>query len=227
MSGRALLASIFVAGLAAPWAAPAAAADLPGPRVPGVLRVLVSSDEMPEVFSFKSDGLPGFERELVEGFTRTRKLELQIISVRNWDQIIPMLVKGQGDLIVGIVDTEARRKRISFTSEIYPVRHLVVTREPRPAVPSGAELRKLTVAVIPGTTWADAATEAGVPAASQLPCADLHEALEAVRKEDATLLAALDEYLGALRQSPVRSALAVKYFTEDALGLLRRARKEE
>ena len=249
-------------------AAPVAAADLAGSRPPGVLRVLASADEMPEVFSFKSEGLPGYERELLEGFTRTRKLELQIVPVRNWDQIIPMLVKGEGDLIVGIVDTEARRKRIAFTKEIYPVRHLVVTREPRPAVAFASDLRRLSVAVIPGTTWADAATEAGVPVASQVPCADLNDALDAVRKgraeatvmtvfdfalarkhdpalvagaflgpsaraawavrkEDGTLLAALDEYLEALRHSPVRSTLAVKYFTEDALGLLRRARKEE
>ncbi len=264
MRHRALLATVLVAGLAAALAA----ADLPSPRLPGRLRVLASSDEMPEVFSFASGGAPGFERELVEGFARARKLEVQVVPVKNWDQIIPMLVKGEGDLIVGIVDTEARRKRISFTKEIYPVRHVVVTRRPSPPVATVGELRGLRVGVIPGTTWAEAATEAGVPASNQVPCADLNDALDAlrkgriaatvvavfdyalarkhdpaleagiflgtpltaawaVRKEDGSLLAALDEYLEALRQSPVRSSLAVKYFTEDALGLLRRARKEE
>ena len=47
------------------------AADTLGLRVPGVLRVLASADEMPEVFSFATpDPKPGFERELVEGFAR-------------------------------------------------------------------------------------------------------------------------------------------------------------
>src|SRR5262245_47779321 len=163
---------------------------------------------------------------------------MQVVPVRNWDQIIPMLVKGEGDLIVGIVDTEARRKRISFTREIYPVRHVVVTRQPTPAVASLAGLRAMRVGVIPGTTWAEAAMEAGGPAANQVPCADLNDCLDAlrkgrvaatvvavfdyalarkhdpaleagmflgtsataawaVRKEDASLLAALDEYLEA------------------------------
>jgi len=177
MFKRAALVIFLVASLCAPLGA----VDLAGLRVPGVLRVLVSSDEMPEIFSFRADGQPGFERELVEGFARARKLELQVVSVKNWDQIIPMLLKGEGDLIVGIVDTAARRKRVSFTSEIYPVRHVVVTRRPRPAVTSVAELRGLKVAVIPGTTWAEAAAEAGVPPAGQIPCADAHDALDALR----------------------------------------------
>jgi ABC-type amino acid transport substrate-binding protein len=243
------------------------AADLPAPSFPTRLRVLVSSDEQPEVFSFQAGDNPGFERELLEGFARPRKIDLQIVQVKNWDQIIPMLVKGEGDIIVGIVDTEARRKRISFTKEIYPVRHVVVTRQPTPAVASLAALRALRVGVIPGTTWAEAAAAAGVPAANQVPCTDLNDSLDAlrkgrvaatvvavfdyalarkhdpaleagiflgtpgtaawaVRKEDVTLLAALDEYLEALYHSPAHGRLAVKYFSEEALSLIRRARKD-
>jgi peptidoglycan lytic transglycosylase F len=243
------------------------AADLPAPSFPNRLRVLVSSDEMPEVFSFQGGDNPGFERELLEGFARARKLEMQVVQVKNWEQIIPMLLKGEGDIIVGIVDTEARRKRISFTKEIYPVRHVVVTRQPTPAVASVAELRTLRVGVIPGTTWAEAAAEAGVPASNQVPCADLNESLDAlrkgrvtatvvavfdyalarkhdpaleagiflgargtaawaVRKEEGALRAALDDYLEALFHSPAHGRLAVKYFSEEALSLIRRARKD-
>ena len=236
--------------------------------VPGVLRVLVSADEMPEVFSFEvRPATPGFERELVEAFTRAQRLQLRIVPVKNFDQIIPMLTKGEGDLIVGIVDTPARRQTIQFTSETYPVRHMVVTRKPQAPVASAAELRPLKVAVIPGTTWADAAAEAGVPAAQQVSVVDTNEALEAlrkgraaatvmavfdfalarkydqaleagvflgepgaaawgVRKQDAVLLRAINDYLLTLRMSPAKSSLLVKYFSEDALVLLRRARKE-
>ncbi len=265
MRSPALLAVVLATGLVAPLVG----AELPAPSFPNRLRVLVSSDEMPEVFSFsfRPGDPPGFERELVEGFARARKLELQVVSVRNWDQIIPMLTKGEGDLIVGIVDTEARRKRISFTKEIYPVRHVVVTRQPAPPVATVAQLRAMRVGVIPGTTWAEAAHEAGVPASNTVPCADLNDALDAlrtgraaatvvavfdyalarkrdkaleagiflgssgtaawaVRKDDGTLRAALDEYLEALRHSPYRSSLAVKYFSEEALSLLRRARQQ-
>jgi len=263
MRSPALLAAALVGSLVGPLSA----ADLPAPSFAGRLRVLVSSDEMPEVFSFRGGDAPGFERELLEGFARTQKLELQVVQVKNWEQIIPMLVKGDGDLIVGIVDTEARRKRISFTKEIYPVRHVVVTRQPAAPVASVAELRMLRVGVIPGTTWAEAAAEAGVPASNQVACADLNDSLDAlrkgrvaatvmavfdyalarkhdtaleagvflgtpgiaawaVRKEDDALRAALDEYLEALFHSPAHGRLAVKYFSEEALSLLRRARKD-
>ena len=264
-------ACVLAAGLALAAGVAArsvAAAEITGLRIPGVIRVLVASDEQPEVFSFKNDGPPGFERELIEGFARARKLEMRVVPIANWEQIIPDLQKGDGDVIVGIVDTEARRKRVSFTSEIYPVRHVVVTRQPHAPVASVAELRELKIGVIPGTTWAEATTAAGVPASAQVSCADLNDALDAlsrgritatvmavfdyalahkrdkalqagiflglpgtaawaVRQADHSLLAALDEYIEALKQSPTRSALTVKYFDEDALDLLRRARKAE
>jgi ABC-type amino acid transport substrate-binding protein len=259
--------ALLAAALVGTLVGPLSAADLPAPSFPNRLRVLVASDEMPELFSFQGGDNPGFERELLEGFVRARKIELQILPVKNWDQIIPMLVKGEGDLIVGIVDTEARRKRIAFTREIYPLRHVVMTRQPTPAVTSLAELRTMRVGVIPGTTWAEAAVEAGVPTSNQVPCADFPDSLDAlrkgrvsatvvavfdyalarkhdpaleagiflgtpgvaawaVRKEDDALRAALDEYLEALYHSPAHGRLAVKYFSEEALSLIRRGRKD-
>jgi ABC-type amino acid transport substrate-binding protein len=261
LSGVAVVSLLF-------GAAPICAEDPLGLRVPGVVRVLASADEMPEFFSFETRPLrPGFERELVESFARAHHLELRIVPVKNFDQIIPMLVKGEGDLIVGIVDTPARRQKITFTSETYPVRHMVVTRRPQAAVGTVAEFQKLKVAVIPETTWADATQDAGVPAASQVPVQDTNEALAAlkqgraqatvmavfdfalaqqhdaalqagvflgkpgvaawgVRKEDGPLLKALNDYLFTLRMSPAKSTLLVKYFSEDALTLLRDARKQ-
>jgi ABC-type amino acid transport substrate-binding protein len=191
----ALLPRAVVLSALSALAAPGLAQPALTLRVPGVLRVLVSADEMPEVFSFEvRPPLPGFERELVEGFTRAHKLELRIVPVKNFDQIIPMLTRGDGDLIVGIVDTEARRQRINFTSETYPVRHVVVTRKPQPPAATLAALKALKVAVIPGTTWADATTEAGVPAAQQVPVADATEALDALKKgrAQATVMAVFD-----------------------------------
>jgi membrane-bound lytic murein transglycosylase F len=262
------LRTTSLALLLAGSAASLTAADALALRVPGVLRVLASADEMPEVFSFEARPTKsGFERELVEGFTRAHRLELRIVPVRNFDQIIPMLVKGEGDLIVGIVDTQARRQRISFTTETYPVRHMVVTRKPQAQVANPAGLKTLKVAVIPGTTWADATTEAGVPPEQQVSVVDSKEVVEALRsgraqatvmavfdfalarkhdpaleagvflgvpgvaawglrKEDGALLRAINDYLFTVRMSPAKSARLVKYFSDDALLLLKDARKE-
>jgi membrane-bound lytic murein transglycosylase F len=264
MSGRLIFLLASVASLVSQRPALAEPALT---RLPGRLRVLVSADEMPEVFAFEAGPKPGLEREMIENFARTRRLQLQVVPVKSFDQIIPMLLKGDGDVITGIVDTDSRRKLIAFTSETYPVRHLVVTHKPLPAVGDPASLRALKVAVIPGTTWAEAALAAGIPAANLLSCVDTNDVLAAlrtqkaaaavmtifdyalaqrhddaleggiflgstataawgVRKDDVTLLQALNEYLESLRLSPAKSAMLTKYFNEDALSLLRRARKE-
>ena len=54
-------------------------------------------------------GKPGFERELIEGFCRIHGLARDVVRVEDIDQIAPTLQRGDGDLIAGIVDTEARR----------------------------------------------------------------------------------------------------------------------
>src|SRR5262245_41864754 len=261
------LVPVLIAALVAPLLADRpASADTALTRVPGRLRVLVSADEMPEVFAFEAGAKPGLEREMIESFARINRLQIQVVPVKNFEQIIPMLLRGEGDVITGIVDTDGRRKQIAFTAETYPVRHLVVTRKPLPAVNDPAALRALKVAVIPGTTWADVAVAAGVPAASLASCVDVNEVFAAlraqkaaaaimtifdfalaqkrealeggvfvgsavtaawgVRKDDAPLLQALNAYLESLRLTPAKSALLTKYFNEDALSLLRRARKE-
>ena len=144
-------------------AVPVSAARAAEPGLPSRLRVLVSSDEMPEMFSFDQTGRPGFERELVEGFCRLEGIALEVVKVQDFEQIIPMLLRGEGDLITGIVDTPARRQKVAFSSEVFPVRHMAITRRPGPGARTMEELRGLRVGTIPGTTWEQAVIDAGVP----------------------------------------------------------------
>jgi ABC-type amino acid transport substrate-binding protein len=173
-------------------ALPALAAE-PTPGLPPVLRVLVASDEMPEMFSFEDTARPGFERELIEGFCRIHGLRLEVVPVRDFDRIIPMLLAGEGDVITGVVDTKERRQRVAFTSEVFPVRHLAVARAPKRA-PRADELRALRVGVIPGTSWEQAAAEAGVPKAKLVAFRDASALLEGLRAGavDAIVMALLD-----------------------------------
>jgi membrane-bound lytic murein transglycosylase F len=190
---------VAVAGLLSP--ALAAGAAEPTPGLPATLRVLVAADEMPEMFSFESKGRPGLEREIVEGFCRLHGLKVEVVPVRDFDQIIPMLLRGEGDLVTGIVNTESRRHRVAFTSEIFPVRHLAVTRRPTPAVPRPGDLRALRVGVIPGTSWEQAAVEAGVPRSKRVPFRDAEALLAGLRagQVDAVVMALLDYALASKR----------------------------
>jgi ABC-type amino acid transport substrate-binding protein len=182
-------------------AALAAGAAEPTPGLPPELRVLVAADEMPEMFSFEEKGQPGLERELIEGFCRIHGLKLEVIPVRDFDQIIPRLMRGEGDVITGIVNTEARRQKVAFTSEVFPVRHLAVTRHPTRAVARAEELRALRVGVIPGTSWEQATVDAGVPKAKRVPFRDADALLLGLRagQVDAVVMGLLDYALASKR----------------------------
>jgi L-cystine transport system substrate-binding protein len=163
----------------------APAADLAAVKAAGVLRPLVSADEAPEMFSFTPGPSPGFEREILEGFAQLHRLRLQVVKVARFDDAIPALLKGEGDVVTGINDTEARRKQMAFTVEILPSRHLAVTRKPR-VLKSAADLAKERVGVVSGTTWADSATSAGVPASGVEAFGDVGAMLEGLRSNRVT-----------------------------------------
>jgi ABC-type amino acid transport substrate-binding protein len=149
-----------VAGVA--WGAPARA-DLAEVEQRGTLRVVVSIDELPHMFSFEEGGHPGLEREMVEAFARSRGLRVEIVPVERFEDVIPTLLEGRGDLVTGIINTAARRERIAFTVETLPARHVAVTRDPSPPVGTLADLRSRRVGTVAGSSWTDAALEAGVP----------------------------------------------------------------
>jgi ABC-type amino acid transport substrate-binding protein len=188
-----------------------ATAAAPAAGLPGKVRVLVAADEMPEMFSFQAGGRPGFERELIEGFCRMNGLGIEVVPVRAFDDIIPMLLRGEGDVVTGIVDTETRRRKVSFTDEIFPVRHLVVTRRPKEAVTRLEDLRLLRVGVIPGTSWEQATVEAGVPKARRVPFRDADALLAGLRAgdADAAVMALLDYALASKRDSALSAGAFV------------------
>jgi ABC-type amino acid transport substrate-binding protein len=127
------------------------------------LRVLVAADEDQEMFSFDPSTPPGLEREMIEGFAKSHGLRLEVVPVVRFEQIIPNLNSRQGDVILGIVDTESRRAQVSFTDEVLPTRHVVVGLASRAQVRSLEQLRIQKVGVVTGSSWAEAATTAGVP----------------------------------------------------------------
>jgi polar amino acid transport system substrate-binding protein len=194
--------------LAVLLAAPAGtrAADLPDLMRRGTLRALVAADEAPEFFALENGRAPGFERELLEAFARVYKLQLQAVRVARFDDIIPALLRGDGDVVTGIIDTEARRKKVAFTVEVLPSRILVVTRAPK-AIHAASELAAERLGVVDGTTWAEAAQAAGAPAASIESFPDMPAQLAALRGGKVTgIVVSLSDFVLERRRTPELTA---------------------
>jgi len=181
--------------------APPADADMAEVKARGTLRVLAAHDE--NWFSLEKSGPPGFERDVLEGFARLHGLRFEAVAVERWEDAIPMLVASRGDLLAGVNDTPARRRTIDFTAELLPARSVVVSLKPAPVVKTLAALRSTRVAIVPDSTWAEAAAQAGVPAAALVRVDGVPEGIAAMRSGKATA-AIIDvvDYLQHRRRTP-------------------------
>lgn len=198
-----LRAAILASTLLVPAAM---AADLPELKARGTLRVIAQRDEAPELFNLR-DGEPGFEREIVEGFARLQGLTVEPVATATAADRIPTLVAGRGDLIIGIVDLPERRRQASFSVEVLPVRHMVLTHKPHPPIESVEAFRAAKVGAVRNTSWARVAEEAGVKADAMTLFGDRTELFEALRQGriEATVITLTDGIL-AIKQQPALEA---------------------
>jgi ABC-type amino acid transport substrate-binding protein len=144
-----------------------AAADWPEIQKSGRLRVVVAADEQAEMFNVKAAGEPGFERELILGFTRLHKLELDVVEVARYDERIPALEAGRADVVMGLIRTPEREKLVAFSAETMPTRRVAVNWKPRPPIASAAALKAEKVGLLQGaSSWKAATLAAGVSEAA-------------------------------------------------------------
>jgi membrane-bound lytic murein transglycosylase F len=147
-------------------AAGAAGADLAEIQKRGTLRVVVV-DGSPAFFRLQPGADPGFDRELLDGFAALHKLTVQPVTAPSWNALLPWLLEGKGDVVAGGVTlTPARAKQIDFTTEVFPSRHVVVTRKPNRVVERIEQLREERVGTIKGSSMAEVIATLGVPAAN-------------------------------------------------------------
>jgi ABC-type amino acid transport substrate-binding protein len=177
----------------------------------GSLRAIAAEGEQPEMFAFDSPARPGLERESLEGFARLKKLRFEVVKVAAFTDRIPALLRGEGDVVVGLVETPDRRKQIDFTSEVLPVRHVVVTAQPRKPPATIEEARRLTFGVIRGTSWARETAAAGVPESQMVAFPDTEPMLEALEagRVDAVVMSVSDYTLAAKRHRRLEAGVAV------------------
>lgn len=140
----------------------AGAADLAEIEQRGTLRVIVWTGNLPALYDVK--GPSGLDHDLLLGFAQLRRLRLEVVSVSTSDERLTALLKGRGDVIGGgLVETPARRERVAFSTEVFPVRHVVITRKPHGVPRTLEELRQERVGTVRGTSWAEEVKAAGLP----------------------------------------------------------------
>ena len=186
-------------------AARAAASDLDDLKERGTLRVLVViTARQPEFISLEPGQPPGFDSEILEGFAQLHRLKVEMVPVAGWDELVPALLKGKGDLIAGRFSiTESRLKQIDFSHEVFPTRHVVVTRRPHRVVRTLEELRQERVGTVKATSLAEAVAAAGVPRANlddEVPAGGLSDALRSGRVT--AVVWGLEQAITAARTDP-------------------------
>ena len=166
-------------------ASPAFALDFPEIQKRGTLKVLAVHEDL--FFTTRQAPIPGFDREVLEGFASLSKLKLEVVQVPGWDQMIPWLLEGKGDVIVGgYAATESRQKQIAFSAEVFPSRKVVMTRKPTKPVKTLDDLKLLKVGTVKGTSMADLVATLGLArdkVDDEVPSGTLPAALKSGRVE--------------------------------------------
>jgi ABC-type amino acid transport substrate-binding protein len=144
-------------------AATAPGADLGTIESKRRIRVLVAVNEDPELFSTGKSGTPGFEREILEGWTRRLQVRLAVTTVRNHAELLAALTEDRGDLAVGLPKTPPALEGASFAAALWPQTQVVVSRKPRAAPANPEELKKVVLGLVDGSTAARSVAEVGVP----------------------------------------------------------------
>ena len=175
---RAALAAFLLA------VTPVAAGDLADIKARGTLRVLAVVVNQDDTFMSDQPAV-GFDREVLEGFCRLHRVSLELVPLASWGGLIPALREGKGDVIAGRFNvTPVRQEQIGFTAEVFPSRHVVLTRKPHKVIDSVDALRTEKVGTVKGTSMAEAVAAAGIPPANVddgIPTGTLPDALRSGR----------------------------------------------
>lgn len=82
-------------------------------------------------FIYKGEPM-GFEYELLQSLSRHLGVELEIVVVRNLDNVFNLLNRGKGDLVAhNLTVTKDRSRKVSFTAPLNSIRQVLVQRLPR------------------------------------------------------------------------------------------------
>lgn len=127
--------------------------DLPEIETRGLLRILVPPRTEQSLRRPESD--VRLERELAGHFAQRFEVDAQIVEVGEYEQLIPELLAGRGDIIAGqMTVTEVRADKVAFTRPVTTISEIVVGQAGVEGLPrSAAELDGKTIHVPEGSAY--------------------------------------------------------------------------
>lgn len=132
--------------------------DLDEIRARGFLRVLVFGDE--QDFLAREGSPDGLDRRRARWFSRRLGVDLELIRVDRFEELIPMLLEGKGDLVAArMTRTSAREEKVAFTRPTHVVSEVLVGKKGASNPKSLEELAGRTVHVRPSSSYAETLAE--------------------------------------------------------------------
>lgn len=133
-------------------AAPASDA-LTRAKARGTLIVLAYPNVGSSFLHPKGDGFDGLEVGILESFASTLGVELEIKPVARWQDLVPSLLAGDGDLLAAtFTATPERARTLALSDAYFPVLTMVITRRDSP-IRTLADLRGKVATTFPGSSF--------------------------------------------------------------------------
>ncbi|RCX33594.1 membrane-bound lytic murein transglycosylase MltF [Thioalbus denitrificans] len=79
----------------------------------GELRV-ITLQNAPVAFQTGDDGPSGMDLDLVRGFAEALGVEVRFITPASYEEILPLLRRGEADLVAGLIETPNRKEQLRF-----------------------------------------------------------------------------------------------------------------
>ena len=128
----------------------------------GEVRLVVVKGLENPFYSASTDS--GFDSDILRGFANRHGLKMKIVLVESVNEMIPAVLRGEGDIVIGgLTVTPERQAKVLFSHPLTPQRHVVITIPPAQSIETIGELRGTTVATIEGSSWSEAVERAGIP----------------------------------------------------------------
>lgn len=98
---------------------------------------------------------PKIEFDYLQQFADENKLEIEIVALEKFEDLIPALLEGKGDIIAANLSiTRQRQKQVSFTNTFAETTEYLVMAKNAKSLPSGKALAGREIAIQDGTAYA-------------------------------------------------------------------------